>query len=94
MEVLLVGKNQDSTIYEIRREFFQDVEIGGIYETDRVVKGIDRVRFMKYYCGYAQNVTEDDSKIDRAEWQDMSDYPNVGSMRIIGNVIVVKFSGE
>lgn len=94
MEVVLIGKNQDSTIYEIRREFFQEVEIGGIYETDRVVKGIDKERFMKYYCGYDQKVTEDDSGIDKAEWQDMPNYPNDGSMRIIGNAIVVKFSGE
>ena len=94
MEVVLIGENQDSTIYEIRREFFQDVEIGGIYETDRVVKGIDKKRFMKYYCGYDQKVTEDDSGIDKAEWQDMSNYPNDGSMKIAGNSVIVKFSDE
>lgn len=94
MEVVLVGENRDNTIYEIRREFFQDVEIGGIYETDRVVKGIDKGRFMKYYCGYDQEVTEDDSKIDKAEWQDMPDYPNDGSMKIVGDAIIVKFSNE
>lgn len=92
MEVVLIGDNQDSTIYEIRREFFQEVEIGGIYETDRVVKGVDRGRFMKYYCGYDQKVTEDISGIEKEEWQDMLDYPNDGSMKIIGDKIVIKFS--
>lgn len=94
MEVVLIGENQDSTIYEIRKEFFQDVEVGGIYETDRVVRGIDKGRFMKYYCGYDQKVTEDDSELDSAEWQDMPDYPNDGSIKIVDNKIIVKFSDE
>lgn len=94
MEVILIGANQDGTVYEIRREFFQDVEIGGIYETDRVVKGIDRGRFMKYYCGYDQNVTEDISDIKEEEWIDMPDYPNDGSIKIVENKIIVKFSDK
>ena len=92
MEVVLIGENRDSTIYEIRREFFQDVEIGGIYETDRVVKGIDQERFMKYYCGYDQKVTWDVSCIEREEWQSMPVYPNDGSMKILNGKIIVKFS--
>lgn len=91
MEVVLIGGNQDSTIYEIRKEFFQDVEIGGIYETDRVVKGMDVVRFMKYYCGYDQKVTDDDISIDRAEWKGMPDYPNDGAIKIVDDKIIVKF---
>jgi len=92
MEVVLIGENQDSTIYEIRREFFRDIEIGGIYETDRVVKGIDKGRFMKYYCGYDQNITTDDSGIKEEEWHDMPCYPNEGSVKIVGEKIIVKFS--
>ena len=91
---MLIGDNQDSTIYEIRREFFQDVEIGGIYETDRVIKGIDRGRFMKYYCGYDQELTEDISGIRQEDWQSMPDYPEDGSIKIVEDRIVVKFSGE
>lgn len=94
MEVVLVGENQDSTIYEIQREFFQDIEIGGIYETDRVVRGIDKGRFMKYYCGYDQDVTEDISSVREEDWQSMPDYPEDGSIKIAGDKIIVKFSGE
>lgn len=91
MEVVLIGENHDRTIYEIRREFFQDIEIGGIYETDRVVKGIDKGRFMKYYCGYDQKITDDISEIKSEEWQDMPDYPNDGSVKIVRDKIIVKF---
>lgn len=94
MEVLLIGENVDSTIYEVRREFFQDIEIGGIYETDRVVRGIDKGRFMKYYCGYDQDVTEDISVVREEDWQSMPDYPEDGSIKIAGDKIIVKFSGE
>lgn len=94
MEVVMAGENRDSTVYEIRREFFQDVEIGGIYESDRVVKGIDRGRFMKYYCGYDQKVTDDTFGIEKEEWQDMPDYPNDGSIRIVGDKIIVKFGEQ
>lgn len=94
MEVVLIGENHDKTIYEIRREFFQDVEIGGIYETDRVVRGIDRGRFMKYYCGYDQKITDDTSGLEWEEWQDMPDYPNDGSIKIIGDKIIVKFGEQ
>ena len=94
MEVVLIGENQDSTIYEIRKEFFQDVEIGGIYETDRVVKGIDRMRFMKYYCGYDQKVTEDITDFKADDWQNMPNYPEDGSLKIVGDKIIVKFSDE
>lgn len=94
MEVVLIGENVDSTIYEVRREFFQDIEIGGIYETDRVVRGIDKGRFMKYYCGYDQDVTEDISSVREEDWQSMPDYPEDGSIKIAGDKIIVKFSGE
>ena len=92
MEVVLIGENQDRTIYEIRKEFFQDVEVGGIYETDRVVRGIDQGRFMKYYCGFDQSVTEDVSGIEKTVWTDMPDYPNEGAIRIIRDKILIKFS--
>ncbi len=92
MEVVLIGDNRDGTVYEISEDFFQDIDIGGIYGTDRIVKGIDKERFMKYYCGYDQNITTDISGLVEESWLSMPCYPNDGAIKIVENKIIVKFS--
>lgn len=92
MEVVLIGENQDSTIYKMKEDIFQEVEIAGVLDTEWEIRGIDQELFMKYYCGYDQNITDDISTIDKEKWQDMPHYPNDGSIKIVDDKVIVKYS--
>lgn len=87
--VLFVGDFEDSTLFDLHKEYFGDVEIGGTYGTVEAVKGMYLDLFLKQYCGFEQKVTcyEEMSNVDT-----MNCYPQKDSIRVLNETIVVKLS--
>ena len=47
--------------------------------------------YMRYWCGYTAHEVDSNLFIDRPEVQTMPSYPAEGSIKVIDDVIVVKF---
>lgn len=95
LPVAVIGKTQNETLYSESCINFVD-KMGGL-DSAYVLMGMDGVRYgiMKYYCGFSPEYIYDYDAIKQtAEFKQMPEYPNDGSIRIIDDTIVVKFQGE
>ncbi|MBR1849284.1 MAG: glucosyltransferase domain-containing protein [Lachnospiraceae bacterium] len=90
--VVLVGNTQDSTLYDLEEAYFLPVSIGGARGTKDTVKGVFLDLFLEQYCGYTQKFELDSSNVDEVKLRDMPCYPMPGSIAVIDDRIVVKFS--
>jgi hypothetical protein len=89
MSVALVGYDNilDSTLY--RNEVMEAFNISG--RDDVLAETYSIVWFLEYYCGFSPNFTEDyDNYMD--EINEMPTYPLNGSIKIIDDIVIVKFS--
>lgn len=62
------------------------------YRGDTLINNYNWRNFMKMWCGYSPNVIEQKNFIDLEEIDNIPCYPDDGSIVIIDDVIVVKFS--
>ena len=92
--VVIVGHVDDPTIFDLHNAYFNDVEIGGAYGSSEAVKGMYIDLFLKQYCGYDQNVTTDAREVNREVLQEMKCYPQMGSIQVLKNRIIVKLSDD
>jgi hypothetical protein len=94
MPVAFVGKNDDKTVLHLQEEIFYNLDKSvfrdAIYMTsnDYYWK-----QYMSLYCGFdfleAGNIED---MVDYEKVRQMPEYPNFGSIQVIGDIVVVKFS--
>ena len=96
MNVCFVNELKKSTIgYESSfKEFDSAKDLVYIYslDFDEVINNYAWRRFMWLWNGYKPYVLPDDEYKDKEEVKDMTLYPEKGSIKIIDNVVVVKFA--
>lgn len=89
LEVAFLGDNTDESI----PTFEFDYIIRGSYSPDRLINTYSRGYFMTMHCGYACTFVEDTQFLEQDDRvKAMPTYPASGSICIIDDVIVVKFS--
>ena len=90
MEVVFKGSVQEEAIYPLEGEF-SNIHIPSIFSNmeraNHTVEG-----FLKYYCGFYPEFSRECAPEYTAEVEKMPCYPDAGSIRILGNQAVVKFS--
>jgi|GEM_PF-2196419 hypothetical protein len=92
--VILAGSLEDPTLFDLQDAYFEQVNIGGAYGTEDMVKRVDLNLFFKQYLGYDQCISRDASQVDSDKLKMMPFYPMPGSIQVIDKKIVVKFSNE
>lgn len=90
--VVFVGNSVDPTLYDLEEAYFQPVAIGGARGTKETVRGVFLDLFLEQYCGYTQKVELNGNHVDGEVLSKMPCYPNPGSIAVVGERIVVKFS--
>ena len=90
MKIALVGhdKIEDESLY--RNQVMEVFEMSG---RDAVMAQAYSIEyFLKYYCGFDTELVNVDAEDE--EIAQMPVYPQEGSIKIIDNIVVVKFSDE
>lgn len=92
MKVVFVGNVEDPTLYPLLNEF------GGL-SVPTVVSNVSRANGMKegllkYYCGFYPAYQEDYGEENASLVAAMPCYPNDGSIKIVNDMVIVKFSEE
>lgn len=91
LPVAFVGKIKDESIPDIP----YDYSVRGNFKTSDLINTYSREYFMKMSCGYNIQLVKDTKKIkQKEEFVKMSTYPNKNGIKIIDNIIVVKFSNK
>lgn len=91
MPVAFIGNVSDSTL-TYWQEFANLEEIHGIGETDGLINIYSRIYFVQNYVGFSPTWIEDTKEIEESIiYQQMPTYPNSGSIKIVDDVVVVKF---
>lgn len=89
LDVALIGENQDETLPQLEFDYI----LRGTFSPARLINEYSREDFMTMHCGYSCTFVEDTQALaedDRVKA--MPAYPSDGSICIIDDVIVVKFS--
>lgn len=92
--IVFAGTVDDPSIFDLHDTYFDQVNVGGAYGTEDMVKSIDLNLFLKQYLGFDQQVTRDTKLLDAQKITDMPCYPMPGSIQVIDKKIIVKFSNE
>lgn len=92
--VVFVGKTEDSTLYDLEQDYFRPVTIGGARGTKETVRGVFLDLFLEQYCGYSQKFELNGKNVDATVLGNMPCYPSPGSIAVVDDRIVVKFSDE
>lgn len=92
MEVIFVGWVEDPTLYPIGDEF-SNLNLGSDMDT---VSRVNQkpVNLLKYYCGFYPEYADEYDEQAKEIVEQMPCYPNEGSIRIVGEQVIVKFSNE
>ena len=89
LKVALVGDVMDETFPEIDCDYI----IRGTFTPKDLANVYSRQYFMSMHCGYSPEFVEDvDFLEEDTRVQDMPTYPSAGSIQIIDDIVVVKFS--
>lgn len=89
--VAFVNEQNKRSNADIIQDYY-DFPVTNPYQYPFVNSYIESSRaFMKYWCGYAPRFVDGKKFENNSIVQSMPSYPNDGSIRIINNVIVVKF---
>lgn len=89
LQVALLGENQDETIPKLDLDYI----IRGTHTPDELINVYSREYFMTIHCGYSCTFVEDVEYLQNDDRvKAMPTYPSAGSICIIEDVIVVKFS--
>jgi len=90
MEIVFEGLVQEDAIYPLYGEF-QNIHIpsfgSSVNRANETTEGL-----LKYYCGFYPEFGRECAVEYAEEVKNMSCYPDAGSIRILGNQVVVKFS--
>lgn len=90
--VVFVGNSVDSTLYDLEEAYFKPVSVGGARGTKETVRGVFLDLFLEQYCGYTQKVELNGENVDDKILSAMPCYPKPGSIAVVEDRIVVKFS--
>lgn len=89
--IAFIGETKDPTFPNIS-EFDNLKNLCGIMNGFDYVNMYSRDKFMRYFCGFAPPLATNLDMIKSSlEFQDMSVYPNQGSIKIINGTLIVKF---
>ena len=89
MKVAWIGVNWDESIPRINCDYI----IRGAYPAEYLINSYTREYFMTMHCGYSCTFVEDTQALEEDDRvKAMPAYPSAGSICIIDDVIVVKFS--
>ena len=89
MKVALVGDAQDPTIPEIGCDYF----LRGTFTTEELINAYSREYYMSMYCGYSPEFVHDTEFLEEdIRVQQMPTYPSAGSIQVIDDIVVVRFS--
>lgn len=88
MEIALIGYPQDSTFY--RNDEFASYNMGG--RTQDLVNIYCREKFLYRYMGFKPAFTDDLTAEERSEAESMPLYPDDGSIKVVGNKVIVKMN--
>ena len=89
LKVALIGQSQDESIPEIDCDYI----IRGTFDPKRLINEYSREHFITLHCGFSCTFVEDVEELANDERvKNMPTYPSNGSICIIDDVIVVKFS--
>lgn len=89
MPVAFIGRYHDETYFNVEN-YFPNTYLAG---WSNYVLSNQYLQYMTTYCGYSPTVISDISELSIAtEVQEMPCYPTDGSVRIIDDIVVFKFS--
>lgn len=89
LKVALVGEVQDPTIPEVGCDYI----IHGTFTPKELIDTYSREYFMSLHCGYSPEFVVDTTFLEEnVRVQEMPTYPSTGSIKIIDDIVVVKFS--
>lgn len=83
------GKNRDKTITKI--EEFDDLNLAGSRRLRTAVKDYASRNFINMWCGFSPKWADSRLFYDLPEVQEMTHYPDDGSIKVINQTVVVKF---
>lgn len=86
------SKNKDKNIVDF--DELKDINITPLYDTASVIKNVNLEAFLNMWCAYKPKSVDDreHKKIERlSEVKEMPCYPDDGSIKVINDVVVVKF---
>lgn len=87
-KIAFVGKDiQDKSLY--RNDVMRKFEMSGRDKT--LVEAYSRQYFLEYYCGFTAEYTSVEG-IEEDKIKNMPCYPDAGSIQMIDDIVVVKFS--
>lgn len=92
--VAFIGTADDPTLYALEEYYFKLVKIGGSYDSKSGIQSVFLDLFLQQYCGYNQEFQFDLEGIDPQHVSAMPCYPKAGSIAVVDNRIVVKFSDK
>ena len=82
------SKKGDSSL--ISNEAFDGLDVVPYYDTDDMINSFAAIAFIENWCGFAPMV-DYSSYGDLPEVQSMPCYPADGSIKVVGDVVVIKF---
>ena len=96
------GYREDLPVVFLRNGWYSDYNLPRIEQLEHITqlpyRGLEFYlndytfkSFMKYWCGYAPEYTDEEEIRENPEVMDMPSYPDDGSIRVIGEKIVVNF---
>lgn len=93
--VLYVNPGNISDLSLEKQAHFSEIRNDPYWDLDRYVNDFAWIRFMGVWCGYAPKYSIIETK-DCVEQQilDMASYPDDGSIKVIGETVVVKFQDQ
>lgn len=83
------GKNRDKTITKI--EEFDDLNLAGSRRLRTTVKDYASRSFINTWCGFSPKWADARLFHDLPEVQEMTHYPDDGSIKVVNQTVVVKF---
>ena len=98
MPLVIVGRK---SIGPIETKGLENISMTGCFEMDSVIRCYTYDRFLRYYCGWTDEVIMEEYADDpntavsyaaMDEVRDMPVYPDQGSVRVIDGAVVVKMS--
>lgn len=90
--VVFLGTSDDPTLYGLEDAYFKSVRIGGSYDSKSGIQNVFLDLFLQQYCGYDQKFQFNIDGVDMEKVADMPCYPKPGSIAVIDERIVIKFS--
>lgn len=87
------GNIKDKTLTEMKQ--FSNVSLAAYeWDMDDWINNYQFVNYIRYYCGYQPEILEPDGCLNNEEINRMPSYPDMGAIRVLNNIIVVKLGNK